>query len=154
VASLGLVSPGAVIAASRKLVDLFKMKKFAIFSLLHTKIEFISKIFRWLFIAFYKKTCHLSHKISHLAFFNHFYPQNLYFYYFTKKNLFIFSSWCHPLRWCHPGRPAPSAPASWRHCKHATVYWFMDSDFHLNSGGQIPTKSETFWNFFSTIVTY
>ena len=48
--------------------DLLKVKTFAIFSLLHWKIEFIPNISDDFFLAFYTKACNLSHKISHLLF--------------------------------------------------------------------------------------
>ena len=60
VASLGLVSPGAVIARPPKQIsDLFKITNFAIFSLLHKEIE----ISYDMFLAFYTK-----HVIYHTKF--------------------------------------------------------------------------------------
>ena len=62
-----------------------------------------------LFFAFYRKACNLLHTISHLPFINHF-TSKIYFLMFYPQNVSIFSSWCHPLRCCHKGRTAASAP--------------------------------------------
>ena len=64
VASIGLMSPGALIAPPQKKSHLFKMKNFAIFSLLQ-KIEFISmtQISNDPFYHFTKK-CYLSFHLS------------------------------------------------------------------------------------------
>ena len=56
-----------------------------------------------------QKTCNLSQKISHLPFLT-ILPTKFIVLPFYPQNLLIFSSWCHPLRWCHLGKPAPSAP--------------------------------------------
>ena len=108
VASLGLVSPGTVIAVPPPhFFDLLELKNLAIFSLLTQKISFIPKRFHDLFQPFAHRTCNLS-----LIFLNHFTHKTQLFVPFNPRNLLFFSFWCHPLRWCHQGLPAPSAPAS------------------------------------------
>jgi len=66
------------------------------------------------FLALYTKTYNLSYKISHLPFLT-ILPTKFIFLPIYPQNVLIYSSWCHPLRWCHLGRSALSAPASRRH---------------------------------------
>src|SRR6218665_551521 len=64
------------------------MKHFAIFSLLHSKIEIIPNISDDPFLAFYIKTCNLSHKIFYLSFLTILPTKR--FYYFTHKIYYLF----------------------------------------------------------------
>src|SRR6218665_3404946 len=81
VASLGLVSPGVVIAAPKKIWDLFKMKNVAIFSLLHKKLNSSHKTSA---ASFFFSLLHKKYVIYNTKFPNYlfkpFYPQKLIFF--------------------------------------------------------------------------
>src|SRR6218665_2236206 len=124
VASLGLMTPGVVIAAAKIFIfNLFKMKNIAIFNLLLKKLNTSPKVSDDLFSFFAQK-----HVVYHTKFpiylFLAILPKQFIFLPFYPQNLLIFSSWCHALRWCHPRRPVPT---SRRHCIHAhrLSYMFM-----------------------------
>ena len=113
----GVVRVGVTRGGNRRalqICDLVKVKNFAMFSLLHSKIEFIPNISDD-FLAFCTKTYFTQNfplTFFPLTFFNHL-PPNIFFTILPTRFI-IFSSSCDPLRWCHPGRPAPTAPASLR----------------------------------------
>src|SRR6218665_1437996 len=88
--------------------DLFKMKNFEIFDLLHTQIKFIQSMSDSLLLAFYTKTFYLLHKISHLPFNHACYPQKLLFTILptSKKNFLLVS----PLEMVSPGAARPLRP--------------------------------------------
>src|SRR6218665_627131 len=66
--------------------DLFKMKNFEIFGLMHTQIKFIQSMSDSFLSAFYTKTFYLLRKISHLPFNHACYPQKLLFTIFQSSN--------------------------------------------------------------------